>query len=386
MKSPPDFPAFASPKRILLGPGPSDVHPRVLDAMARPTIGHLDPQFSVILEETKALLRYAFQTENPLTFALSAPGSVGMESCFVNMVEPGDKVVVCSNGVFGQRMAENVRRIRGELILIEEPWGAAIDPQKLEDTLKSHPDTAVVAFVHAETSTGVRSDARLLAEIAHRNSALVICDAVTSLGCIPLLVDEWQLDAVYSASQKGLSCTPGLAPVSFNERAIDKMRQRKSPVQSWFMDLGLVLDYWSGDVQGKRTYHHTAPINALYGLHESLRMLAEEGLEACWVRHRWAHQALVAGLEELGLSLLVDEGFRLPQLNSVLVPQGVNEQQLRNYLLTEHGIEIGAGLGELAGRVFRIGLMGASATSANVESCLNALKAALESQNWRTLA
>lgn len=381
MKTLPVIPVFHPPQRILLGPGPSDVHPRVLQAMARPTIGHLDPRFSEMLEELKALLRYAFQTGNQLTFPLSAPGSVGMEACFVNLVEPGDKVIVCSNGVFGQRMAENVRRIRGELVVVEDAWGAPVDPQKLEAALQAHPETAVVAFVHAETSTGVCSDVRLLSEIAHRHGALVICDTVTSLGCIPVLVDEWQLDAVYSASQKGLSCTPGLSPVSFAERAIHKLKQRKVPVQSWFMDLNLVLGYWE-NAAGKRTYHHTAPINALYGLHESLRMLAEEGLERCWQRHGHVHHALVAGLEALGLELLVAEAARLPQLNSVLVPAGIDEQRLRSELLSRHNIEIGAGLGELAGNVFRIGLMGMSATEANVIACLNALESELGAQGW----
>lgn len=380
VKSPPDIPAFQPPRRILLGPGPSDVHPRVLQAMARPTIGHLDPRFVEMLEELKSLLRYAFQTENPLTFALSAPGSVGMETCFVNLVEPGDKVIVCSNGVFGRRMADNVRRIGGQLVLLEDAWGEPVDPQKLEDALNAHSDTAVVAFVHAETSTGARSDAQLLTEIAHRHGALVICDAVTSLGCMPLLVDDWQLDAVYSASQKGLSCTPGLSPITFNARAIHKLRQRKTPVQSWFMDINLVLGYWQ-DAGGKRTYHHTAPINALYGLHESLRMLAEEGLEMTWTRHREAHQALVSGLQELGLQLLVDEEWRLPQLNSVIVPAGVDESKVRHDLLNNYGIEVGAGLGELAGKVFRIGLMGSSATETNVQTCLSALEAVLHSRS-----
>lgn len=347
--------------------------------MARPTIGHLDPRFGEMLEELKTLLRYAFQTENQLTFALPAPGSVGMETCFVNLVEPGDKVIVCSNGVFGGRMAENVKRIGGQLVLVEDAWGEPVDPQKLEAALKAHPDTAVVAFVHAETSTGARSDVQLLTEIAHRFGALVICDAVTSLGCIPLLVDEWQLDAVYSASQKGLSCTPGLSPVSFNERAIHKLRQRKTPVQSWFMDLNLVLGYWE-NTAGKRTYHHTAPINALYGLHESLRMLAEEGLQVCWVRHRQSHQTLVTGLQRLGLELLVKEAWRLPQLNSVIVPAGVDEAGVRVELLNKHGIEVGAGLGSLAGQVFRIGLMGTSATEQNVHACLSALEEVLQTQ------
>lgn len=382
MNTPPHISVFKPAKRILLGPGPSDVHQRVLDAMARPTLGHLDPQFCDMMEEMKTLLRYAFQTENQLTFPLSAPGSVGMESCFVNLVEPGDKVIVCSNGVFGRRMAENVKRCRGELVLIEDAWGTAVDPQKLEDALKANPDTKVVAFVHAETSTGIESDAKLLTEIAHRHGALVIVDAVTSLTCIPLLVDEWGIDAIYSGSQKGLSCTPGLSPVSFGERAIAKIKQRSNPVQSWFMDLNLVMGYWSGE--GKRTYHHTAPINALYGLHEALVMLAEEGLEARWARHRQHHLALVAGLEAMGLELLVAEKSRLPQLNSVLVPEGISETQVRTDMLSKHNIEIGAGLGDLAGKIFRIGLMGTSSSQDNVITCLSALEAVLEDQNWKT--
>jgi alanine-glyoxylate transaminase/serine-glyoxylate transaminase/serine-pyruvate transaminase len=375
--SAPRIQSFQPPTRILLGPGPSDVHQRVLDAMARTTVGHLDPSFGEMMEEMKTLLRYAYQTENALTFPVSAPGSVGMESCFVNLVEPGDKVIVCSNGVFGRRMAENVKRTRGELVLVEDAWGKAVDPQKLEDTLKANPDTKIVAFVHAETSTGVESDAKLLTEIAHRYGALVICDAVTSLGCIPLMVDAWGIDAIYSGSQKGLSCTPGLSPVSFGERAIAKLKQRATPVQSWFMDLNLVLGYWS---EAKRTYHHTAPINALYGLHESLVMLAEEGLESSWARHRRNHLALLAGLEALGLELLVEEKSRLPQLNAVVVPQGISEPQVRADMLNLHGIEIGAGLGDLAGKIFRIGLMGNSSTPENVKICLAALESVLAAQ------
>lgn len=375
--SAPRIQSFHPPRRILLGPGPSDVHQRVLDAMARPTVGHLDPRFGEMMEEMKTLLRYAYQTENALTFPVSAPGSVGMESCFVNLVEPGDKVIVCSNGVFGRRMVENVKRTRGELVLIEDAWGTAVDPQKLEDALKAHPDTKIVAFVHAETSTGVESDARLLTEIAHRHGALVIVDAVTSLGCIPLKVDEWGIDAIYSGSQKGLSCTPGLSPVSFGEQAIAKLKARGVPVQSWFMDLNLVLGYWS---DAKRTYHHTAPINALYGLHESLVMLAEEGLEASWARHRRNHLALLDGLHALGLELLVEEKSRLPQLNAVVVPEGINEPQVRADMLNLHGIEIGAGLGDLAGKIFRIGLMGTSSTPENVKTCLQALESVLAAQ------
>ncbi|OIQ86750.1 purine catabolism protein PucG [mine drainage metagenome] len=379
----PHLASFQPPRRILLGPGPSDVHQRVLDAMARPTVGHLDPRFGEMMDEMKVLLRYAFQTRNALTFPVSAPGSVGMESCFVNLVEPGDKVIVCANGVFGRRMAENVRRCRGELVLVEHAWGLPIDAQKVEDAFKAHPDAGVLAFVHAETSTGAESDVRLLTEIARRHGALVIVDAVTSLGCVPVLVDEWGIDAVYSGSQKGLSCTPGLSPVSFGERAIDKLKSRKTPVQSWFMDLDLVLGYWTG---AGRTYHHTAPVNALYGLHEALLMLAEEGLEAAWARHRRNHLALLAGLQALGLELLVEERARLPQLNAVVVPQGVSEPQVRADMLNLHGIEIGAGLGELAGRIFRIGLMGNSSTPANVMVCLRALESVLAGQGWSVAA
>jgi len=377
MQGAPKFSSFQPDRRILLGPGPSDVHQRVLDAMARPTVGHLDPRFGEMMEELKVLLRYAFQTENALTFPVSAPGSVGMESCFVNLVEPGDKVIVCANGVFGRRMAENVRRCRGELVLLEEAWGKPVDAQRVEDAFKAHPDAKILAFVHAETSTGVESDAKLLTEIAHRHGALAIVDAVTSLGCVPLLVDAWGIDAIYSGSQKGLSCTPGLSPVSFGERAVHKLKNRSAPVQSWFMDLNLVLGYWS---DAKRTYHHTAPVNALYGLHESLLMLAEEGLEASWARHRRNHLALRAGLEALGLPLLVEESARLPQLNAVVVPEGISEPQVRADMLNVHGIEIGAGLGELAGKIFRIGLMGNSSTPANVRACLVALESVLAAQ------
>lgn len=380
MNSAPHVTSFQPPKRILLGPGPSDVHQRVLDAMARPTIGHLDPRFSEMLEELKALIRYAFQTNNELTFALSAPGMIGMESCFVNLVEPGDKVIVCSNGVFGRRMIENVLRCRGELVMVDDAWGKPVDPQKLEDALKANPDNRIVSFVHAETSTGAQSDAKLLTEIAHKYGALVICDTVTSLGCTPVLVDEWGVDAIYSASQKGLSCTPGLSPVSFGERAIAKIKQRKEPVQSWFMDLNLIMSYWG---EGKRTYHHTAPINALYGLHESLLMLAEEELESRWQRHKEVHLALVAGLEKLGLKMLVEAPYRLPQLNSVLVPQGIDEAKLRSDLLEKHGIEIGSGLGDLAGKTMRIGLMGTGATHENVDACLSALRVVLAEHNWK---
>jgi alanine-glyoxylate transaminase/serine-glyoxylate transaminase/serine-pyruvate transaminase len=288
------FSSFTPPKRTLMGPGPSDVHPRVLAAMARPTIGHLDPAFVAMMDETKQLLQYAFQTGNALTIPVSAPGSAGMETCFANLVEPGDKVIVCINGVFGTRMRENIERYQGVPVVVEDKWGEPVDPAKLEDTLTKNPDAKTVAFVQAETSTGVESDAKALAEIAHRHNCLVIVDAVTSLGGSPLKVDEWNLDAVYSGSQKCLSCTPGLAPVTMNERAVEKLRNRKTKVSSWFLDLTLVMGYWGG---GKRAYHHTAPINPLYGLHEALLMLKEEGIENAWERHRRHHLELRAGIE-----------------------------------------------------------------------------------------
>ncbi len=364
--------SFNPPMRTLMGPGPSDVHPRVLAAMARPTIGHLDPVFVAMMDEVKAMLQYAFQTRNHLTMPVSAPGSAGMETCFVNLVEPGDKVVVCVNGVFGGRMKENVDRLGGVPILVENAWGDPVDPNKLEDTLRSHGDARLVAFVHAETSTGARSDAKTLVEIAHRHDCLTIVDAVTSLGGIPMKVDEWGIDAIYSGSQKCLSCTPGLSPVSLNERAIEKIKRRKSPVPSWFLDLTLVMGYWGGS--NKRTYHHTAPVNALYGLHEALVMLQEEGLENAWARHEKNYHALRASVEALGLKFIVREDSRLPQLNAIAVPANIDEAKVRQLLLSDYNLEIGAGLGALAGRIFRVGLMGQTSSMKNVVLFVNALK------------
>jgi len=368
------YSSFNPPVRTLMGPGPSDVHPRVLTAMARPTIGHLDPAFVSMMEEIKALLQYAFQTGNALTIPISAPGSAGMETCFVNLVEPGDKVIVCMNGVFGGRMKENIERARGVPVVVEDAWGTPVDPDKLEDALKANPDARLVAFVHAETSTGVQSDAKKLTELAHHHDCLAIVDAVTSLGGSPLKVDEWNLDAVYSGSQKCLSCTPGLSPLTLSERAVERVKKRKTRVQSWFLDLNLVMGYWGS---GKRAYHHTAPINLLYGLHEALAMLQEEGLENSWMRHQHHHLALRSGLEAMGLSFLVKESSRLPQMNAVMVPEGVDEAILRSRLLNEYNLEIGAGLGALAGKIMRIGLMGYGANMKNVMYCLEALETVL---------
>ncbi len=367
--------SFHPPQRTLMGPGPTEIHPRVLTTMSQPAIGYLDPIFVEMMEELKSLLRYVYQTKNPLTFPISGPGSVGMEYYFVNLVAPGDKVVVCVNGVFGGRMLENVIRCGGVPIVIEDKWGEPVDPQKLEDTLKKSRDVRVVAFVHAETSTGAQSDAKRLTEIAHRHNALVIVDAVTSLGGTPVRVDEWGIDAIYSASQKCLSCTPGLSPVSFSEHVVDYVKGRKDRIHSWFMDMNLLLGYWGAST---RTYHHTAPTNSLFALHEALLLIREEGLENSWARHQRHHVALKAGLEAMGLRFLVKDEHQLPQMNAVLCPEGVNEEDVRKTLLGEFGIEIGAGLGPLKGKIWRFGLMGYSCRPDNVMLCLSALGSVLE--------
>lgn len=363
---------FLPPLRTLMGPGPSDVHPRILEAMSRPTIGHLDPEFVKLMDELKRLIQFAYQTKNELTLAVSAPGSAGMEACFVNLLEPGDKAIVCVNGVFGLRMIENVERCGATAIRVDDAWGEPVDPHKVDDALASHPDAKVLAFVHAETSTGVCSDAERLCSLAADYGCLTLVDCVTSLGGIPIKVDEWGIDAAYSGSQKCLSCTPGLSPVTFSDRAAEVVRSRKTKVQSWFLDLNLIMGYWGEGA--KRAYHHTAPINAIYGLHESLLMLQEEGLETSFARHRAMHEKLRDGLEAIGVHFVVEEPFRLPQLNAVRIPEGVDDGQTRSRLLQDHNLEIGAGLGDFAGKVWRLGLMGYSAREQNVELAIRALK------------
>jgi alanine-glyoxylate transaminase/serine-glyoxylate transaminase/serine-pyruvate transaminase len=328
------------------------------------------------MDEVKVLLQRTFQTENKITFPLSGPGSAGMEACIVNLVERGDKVVVCENGVFGKRMTENVVRCGGTAIVVEDPWGSPVSLSKVAETLERHRPK-FLAFVHAETSTGAMSDAQGLSAIAQAHGCLTIVDTVTSLAGIPVKVDEWQLDAVYSGSQKCLSCPPGLSPVTMSERALHHIKNRKTPVQSWFMDVNLLLGYWQGTT--KRAYHHTAPINAIYGLHEALLILHEEGLENAFTRHRATQKYLVERLKPFEMAFLVDEFAQLPQLNAIKVPSTVaNEESIRTELLNRFQIEIGAGLGPLAGKIWRIGLMGNGATRSNVDKVVDALGALLK--------
>ena len=366
---------FYPPVRTLMGPGPSDVSPRVLAASARPTIGHLDPLFVGLMDDVKRQLQYAFQTDNELTIPLSAPGSAGMEAAFVNLVECGDKVIVCQNGVFGGRMKENVERCGATPIMVIDRWGDPVDPEKLEAAIKAHPDAKVVAFVHAETSTGVRSDAQTLCHLAKSAGMLVIMDAVTSLAGIELKADEWGADVVYSGTQKCLSGLPGISPITFSDDSVAAIKARKHKVQSWFLDMNLIMGYWGEGT--KRSYHHTAPVNAVYALHEALLMLEEEGLEASFARHKANHLSLANGLSQLGLELAVAEAWRLPQLNSVLIPEGVDDAEVRSRLLNEFDLEVGAGLGELAGKQWRIGLMGTSSSAVNINRCLTAFETVL---------
>lgn len=356
--------------RFLMGPGPSDVHPRVLRAMATPLIGHLDPQFIEIMDSVKEMLGQLFQTRNELTFAVSATGSAGMETCFVNLIEPDDEVLVCVNGVFGNRMCENVERCGAKAIRVEAPWGRPIDPTQVKDALQ-HCQPKVVAVVHAETSTGVLQPLEEISRWTHEAGALFLVDTVTSLGGVPVCVDEWGIDAVYSGTQKCLSVPPGLAPVSFSDAAVETMERRKRKVQSWYLDLSLIRNYWGG---ATRAYHHTAPISMNYALYEGLRLIFEEGLEARFARHRRHHELLREGLEAMGFEFLVEAPYRLPMLNAVKVPKGVDEAALRRRLLNDYNIEIGAGLGEFAGKLWRIGLMGCSSTENHVNMLLAALR------------
>jgi alanine-glyoxylate transaminase/serine-glyoxylate transaminase/serine-pyruvate transaminase len=356
-----------------MGPGPSDVPFEVLQAMAAPQIGHLDPKFLELMDENQSMLRRLFRTEARMTLPMSGTGSAGMETCFVNLIEPGEKVLVGVHGVFGTRMAEVARRCRAEVVTVEAPWGEHIPPTNFIEALQRERP-AVAAIVHAETSTGVLQPVEEIARACREIGTLLILDCVTSLGGLPVEIDRWGIDAAYSGTQKCLSCPPGLSPVTVSDRAMEKIRSRKTAVQSWYLDLNLLAGYWGDD----RAYHHTAPISMNYALHAALRLCFEEGLETRFERHRNLHRELAAGLHELGLSLASEEGFRLPMLNAIAVPEGVDEALVRATLLDRHGIEIGAGLGPLQGKIWRVGLMGASCTLNHVTLFLAALRSCLQ--------
>lgn len=364
-------PPLDPPQRVLLGPGPSDVPARVLTAMAAPTIGHLDPVYLKIMDETRAMLRAVFQTKNELTMAVSGTGSAGMEAAVVNLIEPGDEMIVCVNGVFGGRMKDVAERSGATVHVIEVAWGETIDPAVVAETLKAHPKTKVLGIVNAETSTGAHQPLEEISKLVHDAGALLLVDAVTSLGGIELKIDEWKIDACYSGTQKCLSCPPGLAPVTFSPGAVEAMDRRKTKVQSWYLDFSMLRNYWGE----QRVYHHTAPINMTYALYEALRIVLEEGLDARIARHRLNHEALRAGLEALGLQYVPKSS--LTTLNAIHAPEGVDEAKIRKRLLNEFGIEIGAGLGPFKGRALRIGLMGTSSTKRNVTLCLAALETIL---------
>ena len=371
--------SFQPPRRILMGPGPSDVSPRVLAALSRPTIGHLDPEFQRLMEEIKTAISRLFNAPGYACVPLPAPGTAGMEAALMNLLEPGDRAVIAVNGAFGGRMADMAGRAGAEVVIVEHAWGEPVEVARVEAALAGQP-TKLLAFVHAETSTGARSDAASLCAAARRHGALTIVDCVTSLGGIPVDAAGWDADVLYSGTQKCLSAPPGLSPIALSPRAQAAIAGRTTKVRNWLFDFNLLMSYWGGE--GGRTYHHTAPINALYGLHESLVALFEEGVQASIVRHARMHEALVAGLEAAGLELLVEAKWRLPQLNTVRVPEGVDEAAVRAHVLKTWDLEIGAGLGPLKGKVWRIGLMGASASAWHVRLCLTALSEALAAQGF----
>ncbi|MBD0305468.1 MAG: alanine--glyoxylate aminotransferase family protein [Nitrospiraceae bacterium] len=359
------------PPRVLMGPGPSLVHARVLRAMSAPLLGHLDPAFLAIMNDIQRLLRFVFQSNHHFTIAVAGTGSAGMEAALVNVVEPGDPVIVAVNGVFGSRMAAIVERCGGQCLRVEVPWGRIIEPEAVETALKRSGAVKAIAIVHAETSTGVRQPLEEIGALCRRYGALFIVDAVTSLGGLPVKVDAWGIDICYSATQKCLSCPPGLSPLTVSEQAMAAVRRRKKPCQSWYFDFSLIADYW---VDSKRAYHHTAPISMLYALREALRLVQEEGLEARYDRHRLNSRALSAGLQALGFSSFPQAGYELPSLICVTLPPSIDEAKVRTALLRDYGVEIGGGLGLLQGKVWRIGLMGESSSRANVLSLLSALE------------
>jgi len=371
------FEKFQPPRRVLLGPGPSPVEDRVLEAMAAPVLGHLDPLFLRCMDDIQEMLRYVFETGNRVTVPISATGSAGMEAALVNIIEHGDEVIVCIHGVFGERMLDIIGRAGGKAVIVRAEWGHAIERKDIEAALDSSNPRAL-AIVHAETSTGVLQDLTGLGELAHNNGALLVVDAVTSLGGHPVGVDRNEIDVCYSGTQKCLGAPPGLAPITFSERALERIRARKSKVQSWYLDMTMVEKYWGAD----RTYHHTAPISMNYALREALRIVCDEGLEARWRRHELNHRALVAGVEAMGLEMNVAPEHRLWSLNAVCVPEGVDDARVRGRLLNDSNIEIGGGLGPLKGKIWRIGLMGSGSSRENVLLVLEALNRALNAEGF----
>jgi len=369
---------LAPSERLLLGPGPSGVDPRVLRAMSTPLLGHLDPEFLEIMNETGELLRYVFQTENRLTLAMSGTGSAGMDTILSNLLEPGDKAIIAVCGVFGERMVDIALRNGAEVKVVQGEWGRIIDPEAVEAAFREVPQAKLLAVVHAETSTGILQPLTDLAAIAHRYGALLVVDCVTSLGGVPVLIDEWGVDAAYSGTQKCLSCPPGLAPVTLNEKARTVLHQRKTKVPSWYLDLTMIERYWGQE----RFYHHTAPISMIYALREALRVVAEEGLEARWARHELNARAFLAGCEAMGLRPFAQEGHRLPSLITLRIPEGVEDAAVRQFLLREYKIEIGGGLGPVKGQIWRVGLMGYNSNRLNVTLALTALAEALKAQGY----
>jgi len=366
------------PEKLLLGPGPTPVESRVLRALSEPTLGHLDKNFVAIMDETRDLLRYVFQTKNELTVAMSGTGSAGMETACVNMIERGDKVIICTHGVFGTRMVDVAERCGAEVVTVSAPMGKPIDPEDVAKAIKNNPDAKVVGIVHAETSTGVLQPLDDIAKATHEAGMFVLVDAVTSLGGMEVPVDRLGLDMVYSGTQKCLACPPGLAPVTAGPRAVERIKNRKQKVQSWYLDLTMIMRYWGQE----RFYHHTAPVNMVYGLNEALKIIAEEGLENRWQRHRRNAEALWDGLEALGVKLLVDKEYRLPSLTSIVVPEGVDEAAVRKDLMSEYAIEIGSGLGELKGKILRVGLMGSGSNKENIVFFLAAFGNVLRKQGF----
>src|SRR6478736_1059368 len=356
--------------RLLLGPGPSNPYPEATAALARPLLGHMDPEFLAVMDETMARLRTVFRTQNALTLPISGTGSAGMETCFVNLLEAGDTAIVGVNGVFGERMCAVARRCGAEVVRIEEEWGRPLDPQRLLDARREHPEARLVAVVHAETSTGVENDVAPLAVLRDTNTLLLV-DTVTSLGGIPVEIDGWHVDAAYSGTQKCLGVAPGLSPVTFSPRAVERIQTRALPPQSWYLDVSLIANYVDG---ASRVYHHTAPVSMVMSLHGGLGALLDEGLEAAWARHRSVGTRLQDELPGLGFRLVVPDGHRLPELTTAWLPDGADDATLRKALLTTYGIEVGGGLGKFAGQAWRIGLMGHSARDRSVTTLLGALR------------